>query len=444
MRVGELFRGIGRLCGDLSVPFSGVSIDSRGDCRGKVFFALRGKRFDGHLFVEEAFRKGAVAAVVERESGDYPLVVVEDTLDALSHAARRWRDAVSPFVFGITGSAGKTTTKEMLHFILGRGARAEKTYANENNLIGLPLHLLNMPPDTEVFVAELGTNSFGEIERLAWVCAPDIAVITSVGEAHLEGLGNVEGVFREKVSILKHTKRALVFSLTSPFAERARALCEEMGLSFVGVGGEDAWFEEVEPGVYRFHLFGKEALLTAAFCGRHMGEDALLALAAAHIYGVPLEEAVAALGDFEPVAGRFSLKRLNGVLLIDDTYNANPISTRAALDYLGGISGRKLFVFGDMLELGPESHRLHREIGEYALGRVDFMLTLGEYAASALDAFRRGGGRGVHCGGHQEALEVLSSVLGDFDVVLVKGSRGMKMERIVEGIEGCSGSFCSS
>ncbi len=444
MLLSDILNGIGFAKGTIPpVPFKGVSIDSRKDCSDKIFFAIKGNRFDGHDFVRDAFGKGAVCAVVERDVGKRPLVIVGDTLEALQDVAVRWRERVAPKVVAVTGSSGKTTTKEMVRTILGDFFSCEGTKGNENNLIGVPLNLANMSERTQVFVAELGTNAFGEIEKLAEMCMPDISVITAIGEAHLEGLGDLEGVFREKTSLVKHTSDYLVFPDVSFFAEKASSLCIDCGVTYFGVGSvaSGRYFVEEKPGTYRIFFNGKEFLLRAKFCGSHMGLDALMALSVAYLLGVPLEKALERLSEFEPVEGRFKVESVGGLTIIDDTYNANPISTKAALEYLKSVNGKRIFVFGSMLELGEDSGKLHREIGEWAyMCGVDFMITYGRDAGVALESFRALGGKGIHCSTHEEAVEALKSLIDAGSVVLVKGSRGMRMEKVVEGVKACFGS----
>ncbi len=443
LTVLELFKGIGRPVNVKDVPFKGATADSREECKGKVFFALKGRRFDGHMFAEEAMRKGAVCAVVERPVGDIPQIVVESTLRALIEIAKRRIKAISPRTFCITGSAGKTTTKEMLFLILSETYKCGKTVENQNNLIGVPLNILNTPENIEIFVAELGTNAFGEIERLSEICSPHVGIITSIGESHLEGLESVERVFQEKVSMVKYTKEALLFPSESPFAEKAKLLCRERGIEFVPVPSEENQVKELFPGRYLFKIKGKEYELEAPFAGEHMGKNALFALVAVSMEGIEVEKGMHALKKFKAISKRFVVKRLGRVTLVDDTYNANPVSTKAALRWLERQRGKRLFIFADMLELGRESEKLHREIGSFAKGKVEFLVAMGDMARYTFEEFVRQGGRGIWCKNHQEVLEKVNPLIEEFDIILVKGSRGMRMERVTEEIERCFGN-CST
>ncbi|BAT71848.1 UDP-N-acetylmuramoyl-tripeptide--D-alanyl-D-alanine ligase [Thermosulfidibacter takaii ABI70S6] len=444
MTLGELFKGIGKLPDKIfNLPFKGVSIDSRKECQGKVFIALRGERFDGHDFVKDAVDNGASLCVVESPV-DVPHIVVNSTFDVLWLLASRWLDYVSPKVVAVTGSCGKTTTKEMIALALSEQFRCFRNEGNQNNLIGVPLNICNMPENTEVAVLELGTNAFGEISKLASLCCPYVSIITSIGASHLSGLESLEGVFKEKISLVDYTKEGVIFPAGTEFSDRVLEICGRKRIECVLLGNKKTgfWFEELEAGYYRFYLDGKAIELKASFAGEHMGYNALVGLTVAMLLGADIEKGASNLSNFEPLPGRFRIERIRNVTLIDDTYNANPLSTKAALAYLRKLpTSRKIFLFGSMLELGEHSEGLHREIGEYAYkSGVDLMLTYGDEARWSLDEFLKLGGEGKHCKSHEEMIRNVFSVLSEGDVVLVKGSRGMRMEKVVEGIRTCFGS----
>ncbi len=431
----------GEFLGDKSIiesSYVGLSIDSRRVEKGQVFIAIKGKRHDGHDFVEAALRAGANLAIVERELPHRPILVVGNTLEALWEIARRVIDYYSPFRIGITGTCGKTTVKEMLYTILSNFKRVEKTKGNENNLIGLPLNIANMG-DCDVFIAELGTNSPGEISTLSDLFKPNIAVITAIGEGHLEGLRSLDGVFNEKIGILNGMDGGiLVFPGDSPFFEKACKIADSKGIGIVPFYGSEV--TELEPGYYRFSIDGRDFEEPFGFSGLHMGIDALIAIKTAKIFGVEVERAIEALKSFSPVKSRFNVIKFSNFTLIDDTYNANPVSTRNALLNLSKFRGRKIFVFGSMMELGDKSEELHREIGLLAFKcGVELMYTFGEFARFALDEFLSQGGSGSHYQTHGDLLSDLLREVREGDVILVKGSRAMAMERIVEGILECYG-----
>ncbi len=439
-RIKGTFKGASSI---LDNKYHGVSIDSRKDCRNKIFVALKGERFDGHNFVKEAFKKGAVLCVVSEEV-DVPHILVKDSLYALHEIARIWRFYVKPKIVGITGSSGKTTTKEMLKYALSFSAKCVANKGNENNLIGLPFNLANMPLDTEIYVAEMGTNSFGEIKTLSWIACPDIAIITTIGESHLEGLKDVEGVFREKMDIISSMEGGyLLFDSNSPFFERAKQMCESQGVNIIPLGrkGDLGWVEEETPYNFRFNIDGDFVSVKLKVCGRHNGFNALFALVACHILGFDWKEAAFHLSTFSPSKGRFVVEKLGAITLIDDTYNANPLSTKAALKFLSTLGGRRIFVFGSMLELGDKSKKLHQDIGYFAHDcGIDLLITYGDEAKYTAYAFMEAGGKALIFENHEGIIEYLISNLKNGDNILVKGSRGMRMEKVIEGIKGCFGS----
>ncbi len=447
MKLGELVEILkGSFSGERSIldgDYQGLSIDSRRECEGKVFVALKGQNFDAHDFVRDAVDRGAVFCVVERHV-DVPHLLVDDTLRALQEIAKAWRLRVDPKVVGITGSSGKTTTKEMVRHALSHLVKCCANRGNENNLVGLPLNLANMPSDTEVFVAEMGTNAFGEIEALSRIVRPDVAAITTIGESHLEGLGDLEGVFREKMGIISSMSGgSLLFCSESPFFEKAKALCSVRGVEVVPLGrkGDFGWFERVGFDAVRFVIDGKALTVRLKVLGEHNAYNALFALSAVSLLGFDWRDAAEALSTFSPAKGRFVVERLGDITLVDDTYNANPLSTKAALRFLSGLEGRKIFVFGSMLELGEESRRLHSEIGSFAHEcGIDILIAFGRDAKYAASAFSKSGGQALVFERHEDIVDYLVSSLKSGDNILVKGSRGMRMEKVVEGIRDCFGS----
>ncbi len=448
LKLGDLFSRIkGRFVGEetvLDLPYKGITVDSRKDCWQKLFLALKGERFDGHDFALEALQKGAWAVVLSKDIPCSPRFVVDDTLSTLHNIAFLWRSWVSPFVVAVTGSSGKTTTKEMLNFVLSRFSHCEATKYNENNLIGLPLNLANMKYNTQIFIAEMGTNSPGEIRRLSSIVLPDVLIVTTIGESHLQGLKNIEGVFEEKISALNYMESGyLVFNSESPFVDRAKRMARERGIEFLSVGlkGEHLSFVMIDPFTFEFRLNNRRRKVKLNVAGIHNGYNVSFVLSVVNILGFDWEKALDILKEFKPIRGRFLIEKVGEITLIDDTYNANPVSTKAALSFFKNLSGRKIFVFGSMLELGSESEMLHREIGEFAFHcGVDLLLTFGNEAYFTHVVFKEKGGNSLHFENHQELLDYLLKQLKGGDTVLIKGSRGMRMEKIVEGIKGCFGS----
>lgn len=430
---------------DLAEPgieFTGVSTDSRSVQDGDLYVALVGDRFDGHDFVTDALAGGARAAVVSRPAPDDPsarLYPVDDTLVALGQLAARRRNDLGVPVVAITGSSGKTTTKEMTAAALSATLRVHATSANLNNRIGMPLTLLDVPLDAEAVVLELGTNEPGEIRALAQVARPDIAVITTVGESHLEKLGSLDGVMTEKLDLLRHLAdggRCIVGDEPEALADRARALCPRVRV--VGWGERaDAEYRPVDPevdmfGRYDFAWRGQR--LTTPAAGRHAVSNALLALSVAELVGVSPRDAIRGLGKARMGSMRGEFRRIGDLTLIIDCYNANPQSVRASLDVLADqtTAARRVAVLGSMLELGEVSDELHESTLQDALGRdLDLVVLTGRFAAAAGSLGVEGDPRIIVADSWTEAYPRLREQLGGGEVILLKASRGVALEGII-------------
>jgi len=408
-----------------------------------LFVAISGDRFDGNDFVGEAFAKGAAGALVSRFAGS-PLAQIEvrDSRRALGAMARAWRATFSIPVVAVTGSSGKTTVKELIAAILGVSRSICVTEGNLNNDIGVPLTLMRLAAEHDALVVELGANHAGEIDYLASLAQPTVGVITNAGAAHLEGFGSLRGVCSAKGELLDHLPRAgtavlnaddqfrndwvarsrCEFTLTFGFVENAD--CRVLGEPhFMTTGSE-----------FRLRLpDGEEADVWLPLLGRQNVANALAAAAAAQAVGASAEDIVAGLARAAPVRGRLrAVPGLRGATIIDDSYNANPGSVRAALDHLAGLDGRRILVFGNMAELGPTAPALHKEIGEYARGRCDLLFAIGDLANEAATAFGGDGRRVADIAAARDALEPL---LGVDVTVLVKGSRVMGLDRLVKTLE---------
>jgi UDP-N-acetylmuramoyl-tripeptide--D-alanyl-D-alanine ligase len=409
------------------VEFTGVGSDSRKVEPGQLLVALRGERFDGHDFVPDALARGAAGVVVSREVAveeSTLLYPVADTLTALGALARHRRLALKARVVGITGSSGKTTAKELLREALTGSYRVHATAGNLNNRVGLPQTLLAAPSDAQVLVLELGTNEPGEIGILTGIAAPDTGVITTVSETHLEGV-------------------AVVGDEPGALAKRARALLGGRKLLVAGLGaGADPELRAYharadELGRYRFRWMGEAVELQLP--GRHSVRNALLALAVAHALGVPPREAARRVRRARPWGMRSELRTLGGLTLLVDCYNANPQSVRAALDLLVATQrlGPRVAVLGSMLELGERTQLLHREALEDALARpLDLVLATGLFAEAARWVeLPVGGPELLAAPSLEEAGDLLMQRLGGTEVVLLKASRGVAMERLVPRLE---------
>ncbi len=436
----------GRLFGE-DVLFNSVSTDTRSLHTGQLFVALKGPSFDGNLFVEDAMLRGAAGALVQRRAEcDLAQVQVADTRAALGSFARYWRGQFDIPVIGITGSNGKTTIKEMTASILRRRGPVLATRGNLNNDIGVPVTLLEISQENIAAVIELGANHPGEIGYLANIAMPDIGVVSNAGPAHLEGFGSIEGVARAKGELFAALgpAGAAVLNADDRFAPLWRSIigrrqCVSFGLS----DAADLQASGIEQHVAdsgietRFRLTGKagECLISMPFAGQHNVRNALAAAAAAWSAGASLEDIRDGLAAAATVAGRLQIRRTGaGATLIDDTYNANPGSLVAALQVQKSMPGKAWLVLGDMGELGEESAARHAEMGEFSRRQgVTRLFATGEMARHAVAAF----GSGAQWFPDSDALsaELERELAGDV-VVLIKASRAMHFERIVDALSG--------
>jgi UDP-N-acetylmuramoyl-tripeptide--D-alanyl-D-alanine ligase len=423
------------------VRFAGVSSDTRNVQRDELFVALRGERFDGHGFLAEAAGRGAAAAIVDRNyHGPYPLpvIIVDDTRRALGDLARHWRKRFSPRLIAITGSNGKTTVKEMLAAILRRHAGGDAVLAttgNLNNDIGVPLTLLRLRAAHRWCAIELGMNHKGEIGLLAGIAAPTIALVNNAQREHLEFMSSVEEVAAENATVydaLPADGTAVVNAddaLASVFRSRAKA---RRVIDF-GIGAGSI------TGTYRLGQLSSEVRIrtpdgdaetTLSIPGLHNVRNALAACACAFAAGIDVRTAAQGLTAFVPYTGRLQVKRSPaGATVIDDSYNANPDSVRAAIDVLASCTAPTVLVLGDMGEVGEQGPQFHREIGAYARSKgISALLALGEATRDSVAAF----GAGAR---HFDSVDALVAAAQGASF-LVKGSRFMKMERIVAALTG--------
>ncbi|HSR42497.1 MAG TPA: UDP-N-acetylmuramoyl-tripeptide--D-alanyl-D-alanine ligase [Longimicrobiales bacterium] len=422
--------------------------DSRSVEPGELFVALVGERFDGHDFVADPAAAGAAGAVVSRPPDEieglriYP---VDDTLQALGRLARFRRRRLSARVVGITGSSGKTTTKDLVRGALEPAYRVHATRGNLNNRIGLPRTVLDAPDETQVLVLEMGTNEPGEIAILTSIAEPGYGVVTTVSETHLEKLESLEGVLAEKLDLLRGLGEpgvGVVSDEPPVLAEAARAASERVRVA----GWSRAADPDLRPGspeaddrgCFRFRW--RDETVTLRIPGRHAVQNALLALAVADELEVDASAAARGLGTVEPPSMRGEIRRVGKLTLILDCYNANPQSVRAALEVLGAYpaSGPRIAVLGTMLELGGERDRLHREVLSDALARpLDLIVATGAFAEAAREAAAgdEGGPALVAADDPEEAYPLLRERLEGREVVLLKGSRGVALERLLPLLE---------
>ena len=424
------------------VEIARVHTDTRSIAAGDLFVALRGERFDGNAFAAQALAAGAVAALVERDDA-LPAgasgIVVSDSRRALGALARAHRHRIAPKVLAVTGSNGKTTVKEMLATILRRvhgEASVLATEGNLNNDIGLPLTLLRLEPAHRYAVCEMGMNHAGEIAWLCEVAEPDISVINNAGSAHLENLGSLEGIARAKgeivlglrdsgIAVLPQTDRWLPLWQSLAGSRRSLRFGLDTAAEVAGAVAGDATLTVSHAGAH--------ASCQLATPGAHNAHNACAAVAAAIAAGVGLGDAVAALAGFGGAKGRLQTKPAgNGATLIDDSYNANPDSAKAAIAVLAGRARPRILVLGDMGELGPDAPALHRAVGEAArTAGLESLLAVGELSRHTVAGFGAGG---EHFASHAALIDALRMRLTPDTTVLVKGSRFMRMEQVVEAL----------
>ncbi|WP_428100916.1 UDP-N-acetylmuramoyl-tripeptide--D-alanyl-D-alanine ligase [Candidatus Rariloculus sp.] len=428
----------GRLIGADS-EFDAVTTDSRQAVSGALFVAISGERFDGNDFVADVHEKGAAGALVSRVAeSPLPQVEVDDTRRALGAMARAWRGNFPLPVVAVTGSAGKTTVKELIAAILRVNRKVCVTQGNLNNDIGLPLTLMRISPEHEVLVVELGANHAGEIDNLSRLAQPTIGVITNAGAAHLEGFGSLAGVAAAKGELLDHLPRTgtSVLNADDPFRADWRARTRTWHVITFGFSADADCRVLGEPELrgegsrFTMRLPDGEPLdIELPLVGRQNVANALAAAAAAHAAGARSAEIRAGLARGSTVRGRMTVLRgSGGATVVDDSYNANPASALAALDWLGERAGKRVFVLGDMAELGAEAEALHRETGVYARRHCDALIAIGSLAAHAADAFGTTGEAFADIESARRALE--PRLAGDL-TILIKGSRVMRLDRLV-------------
>lgn len=443
--------------GDMGISFIGISTDTRIIKPGYLFFALKGEKFDGHDFYMDAIRKGAKGLVISRFPKDFrveeipktiSVILVKDTLKALGDLASYWRKKLNSTFVAITGSCGKTTTKELTYNIISKFFKTAKNQANYNNLIGVPLSLLSMKEDTEIGILELGTNQKGEIERLSQIVKPHISVITSIYPAHLEGLGSIEGVLEEKISLFKNTWEdgTLIYNFDQEILRKRLEDFPQNKISFGFNRDADIFLRNLV--FLKNNIKGEIVFRDSSYfleienIGKHNLLNLLASLCVAISLGLDLREIIPLIGNEIPLYKRFEVLEKGNFLIMDDTYNANPGSTKAALEYLKEISKdykKKIIILGDMKELGENSERLHREIGGLVAEIADFAFFIGDMSKSYEEGFKEKT-QNKNCNIFNNVKEFLEEKFPfeeikkekEKTIILVKGSRALKMERIVE------------
>ncbi len=428
-----------------------VSADSRNILRDSIFVAIKGESFDGHDFVEEAAKKGATAVVINRseidrfDNIDITIVTVDDTTLAFGHLASIWRNKLKAKIVSVTGSNGKTSTKEMLASVLAEKYKVSKTTANNNNHIGVPLTILGADEKCGVLVLEQGTNHFGEIEYSAKISRPDFALITNIGDSHLEFLINREGVYREKAALFTETikNKGICFVNTDDpvIKKNASKIKNKITFGFTGrpdVKGEILGYtSDGKPIISVTHKKYEIALVLPVY-GASNAKNFLAVCAVAFKLGLTPAHILEGAEKLKDTKGRLQASKHNGFILFDDTYNSNPASVEAGVEVLDNITcyDNKLIILGDMLELGKKEEKLHKDLYKVVPNRKNYtVLTIGPLMKNLSASLKKNINRK-----HFESRDELKSFLRKYDftgsAVLVKGSRGMKMEEFVNTITG--------
>ncbi|NQT47216.1 MAG: UDP-N-acetylmuramoyl-tripeptide--D-alanyl-D-alanine ligase [Candidatus Omnitrophica bacterium] len=440
---GEIISGRGR-----SIVATGVSIDSRTMSKGELFIAIKGENFDGHNFLSEAFKKGACAVIVMDRSlwnvpeglKDVPIVMVSDTVKALGDLARFHRKRFDIPVVAVTGSNGKTTVKDMISFLLQDNFEVLKTEGTKNNQIGVPLTLLKLDGSYDAAVLEIGMNHKGEIARLTEIAGPSIGLITNIGPSHIEFFKDLDGILEAKLELARLLKKdgTLILNGDDKYLARVNSLpCkivrfgegDRFDVAAIKVERiDDNWSFVTKDGVrFKTQMLGRESVA-----------NALGAIACASLFGIPTIKMAVTFSEFILPKMRMSPKSVNGIRFIDDTYNANPLSFKCAVDTLANIKikGKRIIVCGDMLELGKESRRYHAELGrQIATSGINILITVGKLSEDVGVTAKELGMEASsvwHFASSDDAARALKGLAHDGDTILVKGSRRVGLERIID------------
>lgn len=420
-----------------NTAITSVERDSRAIKDGSLFLAIKGERVDGHDFIKKCYDSGAVCAICEKapENPTKPYILVDSTLTAVKKIAKAYRDKFDIPVVGVSGSVGKTSTKEMLYAVLSQKYKTHKTQGNLNNELGVPLTILSMPEDTEAAVIEMGISDFGEMTRLSMVAQPTICVLTIIGCCHLENLGDRDGVLKAKTEMFKFAREGADYVLNGD-DDKLSTVTEAGGKKpiFFGLDKKNEYYAEDienngEGGVSCKLCFGDTKLdVTIPAIGSYMVSNALAAVAVGKLLGLSNEELKNGVEAYKTVGSRANVINTGKIRIIDDCYNANPTSVKASLETLVNFKGRTVAIIGDMKELGTDELALHFDTGAYAkqIG-VDVVLSAGPLAKELAK-----GADGKWFETKEELISALPGIIKEGDTVLVKASHSMQFEKIVE------------
>lgn len=424
------------------IEAAGVVLDSRQVEKDYIFIATKGEKVDGHSFIPQVMEKGALACVCETlpDPVTGPCILVEDSFAALRAIAKYYREQLDITMIGITGSVGKTSTKEFVAGVLGKSFSVLKTEKNYNNEVGVPLTLLKIREEHQVAVLEMGINHFGEMHRLSEMVQPDYCIFTNIGPCHLEHLGDLNGVLRAKSEIFDFQKKDGKIFVNGDDDKLVTLKEKKKGqlITYGCKGNNDIYSKDLSIEGLQGSTFSVEGMVSMPqvripLPGEHMVYNALVAIAVAHSLGMKEEDIAKGLASVEGVGGRSHVISFTDYTVIDDCYNANPVSMRAALDLLATAKTRKVAILGDMFELGENERMLHSLIGTYAMDRVDVLIAIGELSKEMADAAKE------HCYNQEVyyfptkdvAMQTLFQLLKPQDTILLKASHGMEFTSIL-------------
>ncbi len=432
----------------LSREVSSVSIDSRNIQKDSLFVAINGERFNGHQFVPDAVRNGALCAIIHEDPGqtDYPYILVEATGQALLDIAKLYRDSFDVKVVGITGSVGKTSTKEMIASVLSQKYKVHKTQGNFNNECGLPLTIFDLTDEHQVSVLEMGINHFGEMRKLSSVASPDICVITNIGVAHLEFLKTQEGILQEKIQMFQDMKAggSIILNGDDPLLSTLGPVKGATPV-FYGMIPEknDIYATDLQPLGLKgtsctIHLPDGSFSCTIPTPGMHMVSNALAGAAVGVTLGLTLPKIKDGIEHLPFIPGRNNIIQTDHLIILDDCYNANPVSMKASIDVLNMAIGRKVAILGDMGELGEDEAKLHRDVGVYAASHgVHLVCAIGPLSRETIAGIVDTGSqtRGLWFADKADFLAQMRGIIQDGDNILVKASHGMEFPELVNALK---------
>ncbi|MBU5595396.1 UDP-N-acetylmuramoyl-tripeptide--D-alanyl-D-alanine ligase [Amphibacillus sp. MSJ-3] len=425
-----------------SYQITGVGTDTREDLSSKLFIPLIGDSFDGHDFLKQAIQKGAKAALWQEDyprpdsvDPSFPLIRVKDTLIGLQELAKAYRESIQPIVIAVTGSNGKTTTKDLLYSVCRQGFQTHCTKGNFNNHIGLPLTILSMPLTTEVLILEMGMSDFGEIKQLSQIAEPNIAVITNIGESHIEHLGSRAGIAKAKLEVVSNMNAdgLLIYDGDEPLLQKNYPF-KSISIGFSQTNDYYIHDCHILNQATEFKVNDRKESISIPLLGKHQAKNATYSIVVGKQLGLSIDQIQLGLTNIETTQMRFEkLAGKDGVCIINDAYNASPTSMKVTIDTFVDLNNyrEKILVLGDMLELGPKSICYHQEVGKYIPESIDYVYTIGEKAKHISQSTTV---KSIHCETKDELIQLLRKKQKAGTVILFKASRGMKLEQVIHAL----------